>query len=538
MAKHTIRRHNCLVPIGEMGINAQNVYENQSDVLESEEVNFLKEIDDIVYGKSDLPIKKKKSHKRKKNTEKAERLFKKYEASSVSNSELQNIANSQIKVSPLIETAKNLGYEFANTVKKVCTIKSIASRKMLYVYDEKKGYFKPFSKDEFGVLLFELFKQPEQQMLLKSHVVNETFHFLISCPDLQITLTDFNCAEEHLLNVKNGVLNVKKLELKQHSPKYMFDYCLDVDFYNEYPKPEKFLNVMKQCFTEKEDRTLCKECLAYTLSNNSSAKKIWFFVGAANTGKSMLLKLMTRIIGEEFVASIPLENLNDKFSLKSAVHRRVNIVAEVPNLNLKEVRTLKMISGGDKVCIEGKFESSFFANLNLKFLLAGNHLPRLDTMTCNDDGIKQRFIFLGFYNSLDESERINDYDKILYEEEGDYIFSMLMRILRDFYERDCKFTETKNSRTLAETFGITTNSIARFIKKKCRVSSNTSERIACEDLYEAYESFCEDEDIPAQRKKDLWAYLEALPSHNRKKKIRVPGKKNPVQAILGVELLE
>ena len=111
-----------------------------------------------------------------------------------------------------------------------------------------------------------------------------------------------------------------------------------------------------------------------------------------------------------------------------------------------------MITGGDQVRVEGKFENSFYTTLGLKFLLAGNHLPRLESSVADDDGIKSRFKFLGFYNSLDESERISDYDKILYDEEGDDIFYLLVKRLKKFYERGCKFKETENSRSLSEEF--------------------------------------------------------------------------------------
>ena len=60
-------------------------------------------------------------------------------------------------------------------------------------------------------------------------------------------------------------------------------------------------------------------------------------------------------------------------------------------------------------------------NLTLKRLLLiiyFKFLSKLETTVANDDGIKSRFRFLGFFKFLDKTERIDDYDKILYEEEG------------------------------------------------------------------------------------------------------------------------
>lgn len=431
---------------------------------------------------------KKKKRIRTKTKAKAKKLAKciKRMESKIKSFE---VANSQILTQPLIDRSKNPAFYFAKVIENECIVKAIGEKKTLYIYNEQEGYYKSYCKDDFTVFIFKKFKNPEDQMLLKAHVVNEIFHFLTSFEELQIQSTEFNNAKETLLNVKNGVLDIEKLELKPHDPKYLLNYYLNAKFNKNYPPPKKFKDVLKQCFDEKEDRQLCKESLAYTLSNNSSAKKIWFFIGLANTGKSMILNLMSRIIGEEFVAAIPLEKLDTKFGLDSAVNRRVNILAEVSNLNLKEGRTLKMISGGDKICVEEKYQSSYFTKIGMKFLLASNHLPRLDNALSEDDGIKNRFRFLGFYNSLKESERIAEYDKVLYEEEGDSIFSMLMEVLNKLHNKQYEFTETNNSRALAKKFGIgVKSSLEQFFEQCCRV--NSSAKTACEDVYNAYEKFC------------------------------------------------
>ena len=248
----------------------------------------------------------------------------------------------------------------------------------------------------------------------------------------------------------------------------------------------------------------------------------------------MLLRLLIKIIGEESVTSIPLERLESKFDLDTAVHCRANIVAEVSNLKLKEARNLKMITGGDQVRLEGKFETPYNATLRMKFLLAGNHLPKLDEAILDDDGIKNRFKFIGFYNSLDESERISNYDKILFDEEGDAIFSLLIETLVKLYERDFKFTETENSKQLAEDFGvITKNSIELFVDTYCRQSSNGI--ISTNELYEMYEEFCEENEFTVQSKKHLLRYIKGLPYHPRKEKKRMNGKKNPVSVLCGIE---
>lgn len=484
---------------------------------------------------STLLKKMKKTSKRKRRKIEALRLLTKSIKKNIGNNKNPNLIKASFsQVNNDKNLPKNVAYKIADTIKKTCSIKAIAPRKTLYIYNENEGKYIPYRSDNFGLFLFEKFQNPIEQMKLKSQVIRDIFNFLIYAKELQISLNDFNSAEEFLLNVKNGVLDLKEFKLKPHDPKYMFDYCMPVNFLMEYDKPKKFLAVLEQCFSDKEDRKLLKEIFAYALSNDTSAKKIWFFVGKANTGKSMLLRLLIKIIGEESVTSIPLERLESKFDLDTAVHCRANIVAEVSNLKLKEARNLKMITGGDQVRLEGKFETPYNATLRMKFLLAGNHLPKLDEAILDDDGIKNRFKFIGFYNSLDESERISNYDKILFDEEGDAIFSLLIETLVKLYERNFKFTETENSKQLAEDFGvITKNSIELFVDTYCRQSSNGI--ISTNELYEMYEEFCEENEFTVQSKKHLLRYIKGLPYHPRKEKKRMNGKKNPVSVLCGIE---
>ena len=150
-------------------------------------------------------------------------------------------------------------------------------------------------------------------------------------------MDNFNNAEEYLINVKNGVLDVRTLKLLPHDPKYRFTYTYQVDFKKFAGFPPKFACFLRDCFENNADRTRCLEALGYTLSGNKTSKTIWFFVGVANSGKSMLLELLRYIMGQQYVSSIPLDRLEGRFELKSFLNYRANIVGELNNLRLKGI---------------------------------------------------------------------------------------------------------------------------------------------------------------------------------------------------------
>ena len=447
------------------------------------------------------------------------------------NKNTEDMVNAEINTDIASETP----FSFAEIIKQNYYIKAVIAQEVLYIYSELGGNFEPYSKQKFTSFLFKVFTEPQYRKKLKSNFTKEIFHFLVNEPELQVSLEDFNSADEYLLNIKNGVINIKELKLLPHSPDYMFTYTLQVNFPDEYKKPKKFMSVLEKCFDSEEDRELCLESLAYILSNNTSAKTIWFFVGKANSGKSMLLRLISHIIGKKYVASIPLNRLEGRFELSSAINCRANIVAEVANLKLKEVKTLKMISGGDQIIIDAKHEAPYFATLKLKFLLAGNHLPRLESSVAKDDGIKSRFKFLYLANSLDESERIDEYDKVIYEQEGDNIFYLLMKRLKKFYERGCKFKETETSKIISSLFcDKIKKDIERFIDKYCLIESDAM--VATNELYATYREFCSTSGLSSTTQKQFLEYIQGLPCSPIKTRSRIDGSENAVSVIRGIAL--
>lgn len=427
-------------------------------------------------------------------------------------------------------------YDVAVMVREKYIIRAMSEHDTLYIYSKKTGCFAPCYRKYFAKVLFSMISDPEQRKRMSSHFTKEVFHFLVNDPSLQVTWDDFNHAGEQFINVKNGVLDIDKLEILPHDAAYMFTYMLQVNFPKEHRKPKKFLSVLEQCFDDERDRKLCMESLGYILSNNSTAKAIWFYTGAANSGKSMLLHLMRRIIGAQYVSSIPPERLEGRFDLRTAVHCRANIVFELNSMKLKEVKTLKAITGGDPVPIEGKYESTFYAKLPLKFLLAGNNPPVLELGPKIDDGILQRFYFLAFEHSVPPSERISEFDRILYEEEGDDIFYLLMKHLQKFYRRGCCFKLSNSSRQIADRFcGREKSSADKFIEQCCVMSSSGVVSVA--ELVKAYVNYCEMNGVTACNRNRLVQKVLSLPSGPSRDRVRTEESKNPISAIRGISLV-
>ena len=128
------------------------------------------------------------------------------------------------------------------------------------------------------------------------------YHMILRQPKLQVSITEFN-SDETLINVANGIVSIcdDKLELLPHTPDILFTYSInvniDVDGEQETPTFDRFCQTTFRDDPESK-RKLFLEMMGYTLSDSMAGKCILFGIGEPNSGKSILMKFLTFLIGD------------------------------------------------------------------------------------------------------------------------------------------------------------------------------------------------------------------------------------------------
>ncbi|WP_255993354.1 DNA primase [Clostridium perfringens] len=112
----------------------------------------------------------------------------------------------------------------------------------------------------------------------------------------------------YLVNVRNGLLDIRDMSFKEHTPSYLSTVQLNVE-YNPHahcPQFEKFLNEVLDCRLI----PLVQEILGYLLTTNTSAQKSFVLLGPARTGKSTLLWVVEYLLlGKKNVSNIPWQEI-------------------------------------------------------------------------------------------------------------------------------------------------------------------------------------------------------------------------------------
>lgn len=115
---------------------------------------------------------------------------------------------------------------------------------------------------------------------------------------------------------------------------------------------------------------------------------IFYDDGVGGTGKSTFLEVLTKIVGENLVSNVLLDQFGNRFIFANMLGKYLNIGDDNgKNDELQNVGTLKSIITGNRVTIDRKNISPIEVRIFAKQLFATNILPYIDF---TDGGIMRR----------------------------------------------------------------------------------------------------------------------------------------------------
>ena len=203
-----------------------------------------------------------------------------------------------------------------------------------------------------------------------SHLASETVEYIrVDSPYL------WDRPPADILNLQNGLLDVRTGVLKPHTPDHLSAVQIPVTYDPAAVCPawETFVGE-----TFPEDATdLAWELAAKLMTSDSAGQKATLFVGEGGNGKSTFLAGLNAFIGRSNVSSLSLHRLeSDKFAAARLFGKLANICADLPSAHLSGTSIFKAITGGDAITGEYKYLESFdfvpFASL----VFSANHPPQ------------------------------------------------------------------------------------------------------------------------------------------------------------------
>lgn len=197
-----------------------------------------------------------------------------------------------------------------------------------------------------------------------------------------------------LLNMKNGVLDLKTKQLLPHSKDYAFQSVFSYA-YDESAKAPQFETFLDQITLSRADlKQVILEFMGYCLASADCwAHKAILLIGGGSNGKSELLSVVKRLVSEHGFSAMGLKDLQRIEERQPLFGKLVNISEETPSDALIESSVVKdLISGGD-IPIRERYHQATYMKNRAKLMFACNSLPAGKDFS---DGFFRRLLVIPF----------------------------------------------------------------------------------------------------------------------------------------------
>ena len=224
---------------------------------------------------------------------------------------------------------------------------------------------------------------------------------------------------------RNGRLDIRTMEFADNDPLVFQTSYLNFNYdrYNTHcPNFEKYLESVSG--GDPDIKELMLQTHGYIASCSMDAKSFFLFIGEGDTGKSLTIGLDTMFFPNDFVSTIELQALGDKFSTGNLANVRLNVGGDLPNKPLTPdvVKHVKGITGNDMMTAEKKFVQPFSFKPTCKLVFATNHPLVLQQ---RDDQFCERLVVIPFDNKIPKDRQDHDLLNKL-RDELPAIFNMIL----------------------------------------------------------------------------------------------------------------
>lgn len=307
--------------------------------------------------------------------------------------------------------------------------------------------------------------------LKKQRNVSNALEMLTGISRLIIHPEDLN-RHKNLLNVLNGVVDLKTGKFYSFNPDYLFTNQANAAFIPDVDTSfvEKFF---ASILPDEQTRRAVFRYLAYCLTGEKNYHVSEFWRGKGANGKSTALDTVKDVFGtyaKRLPASGILESrrLTDGNSATPAIAQldgdvRLAIIDELPRNARIDSALFKTLTGDKSVYSRELYCSPRTIELRAKFIINGNHLPTFDV---DDDGMLRRITNIPFTQSF-KGNRADD--KIAEKLSSPANHSALLKILVDeaklFYREG--LIESDEMKTAKDEYIAESDFVASFLIDNC-----------------------------------------------------------------------
>lgn len=218
----------------------------------------------------------------------------------------------------------------------------------------------------------------------------------------------------YLIPVQNGVFNLRTKKLEPFTPEYVFTSKISTSYIERAKMPEIDgwnIEEWMQSIACKDEQivTLLWQVINDSLNGNYSRKKAIFLIGEGNNGKGTYQELITNLIGLQNIATIKVDEFDQRFRLGVLEGKTAVIGDDVQaNVYIDNSSNFNSVVTGDVVSVELKNKDPYNAVFRCSVIQSTNGMPKFKNKS---NGTIRRLVIVPFqanFNGESENTRIKD----------------------------------------------------------------------------------------------------------------------------------
>lgn len=405
-----------------------------------------------------------------------------------------------------------------------------------------KHCYKQLDLEQFITVVRHLLPKEAEKKISRFNRFKEAYNFMLANEKLEKYFSDKKIMDvKFMIAFQNGLYKGTTEEYFEMSPKYPILFNINANYLGEEDPDTPYMDRIVNCATGNDEEVLILfyQVLGYLFSQGTDAKKFFVFATAPDSGKSLIGEFLGRLLGENNISTIALNDLGQRFALGKIGKIALNYNMDLPSdvLDKNAVQKIKQMTGDSRIDCEEKFVQSRTVVHHCKFLFASNHPIRLKE---DDEAFYRRLVLIPFIYSIDDENK--DYqlaEKIWNERHA--IATKAAHAYGDLCKNNFVFQKSELANDMIQSWrqGFGSSLLEQFWQDRCYYSAGDENSfLPTEELFKAYQTYCEERgEYVEDGEKASFSRKFSNSFRVQKKKKRVEGYASPVHGYVGLQLI-
>lgn len=288
-----------------------------------------------------------------------------------------------------------------------------------------------------------------------------------------------------LINLANSTLEVMPNgEIKQlqfNSGDFML-YCLPYK-YNQNSTALLFNKYLIRVLPDRESQNILQELLGSIFIKNINLEKIGILYGNGANGKSVLLKIIMALLGDNNVSQMDLKSLTtDKNADNNRVHLLGKLLNFAPEINAKGEQQhdlIKRMASGEAIQVKMLYKDTITITDYAKLIFNANVLP---SDVEHSHGFFRRFLIVEFGETISDEEKDPELANKIIASELPGVLNWIIEGTKRL-QQNKQFSPCRKSEELLERYKLENDIIAMWVAERGYIP-HSSLYILLKDLFE------------------------------------------------------